>query len=60
MSDDEEEFEEQLRQEKLEAQRAENREVIEHGRVRVDEDGTESEWDAQKQAWFPKVVFYFG
>ena len=56
MSDDEEEFEEQLRQEKLEAERsAESKEVIEHGRVKVDEDGTEFEWDAQQKAWFPKV-----
>lgn len=55
MSDDEE-FEEQLKQEKLEAlQGSEVNEVIEHGRTRTDEDGVEFEWDAHKRAWFPKV-----
>jgi len=44
MSDDEEEFEEQIRLE-----------IIEDGRVKIDEDGTEFEWDAKKKAWFPKV-----
>lgn len=51
--DEVDEFEAQLRQEK--ASKAETNEIIEHGRVRKDEDGTEYEWDAQKKAWFPKV-----
>jgi len=56
MSDDEEEFEEQIRLEKLEASKnTELSEIIEDGRVKIDEDGTEFEWDAKKKAWFPKV-----
>lgn len=52
---DEEEFEEQIRLEEAEQQSKEVNQIIEHGRVRKDEDGTEYEWDAQKKAWFPKV-----
>lgn len=56
MSDDEEEFEEQLRLEKLEAQKlSDASEIIEHGRIRKDEDGAEFEWNAHQKAWFPKV-----
>ncbi|KAF6038298.1 HTATSF1 [Bugula neritina] len=56
MSDDEEEFEEQIRLEKLEASKnTELSEIIEDGRVKIDEDGTEFEWDAKKKAWFPKI-----
>ena len=51
--DEVDEFEAQLRQEQ--AAKAETNEIIEHGRVRKDEDGTEYEWDAEKKAWFPKV-----
>lgn len=52
---DEEDFEEQLRQEQVEQRSKEVNEIIEHGRVRKDDDGTEYEWDANKRAWFPKV-----
>ncbi|XP_067945881.1 17S U2 SnRNP complex component HTATSF1-like [Watersipora subatra] len=56
MAESDEEFEEQLRQERDEAARAaESKEVIEHGRVKTDEDGTEFEWDAKQKAWFPKI-----
>ena len=51
---DEEDFEEQIRQEKL-AESSQDAGLLEHGRTRKDEDGTEYEWDADKQAWFPKV-----
>lgn len=47
MSDEEFDFEEQIRLEKEEKLKAAKR--------RVDEDGTEYEWDEAKQAWFPKV-----
>ncbi len=50
MSDDE--FEEQLRLEEAEKVK---REKLDHGRTKVDEDGTVMEWDADKGAWFPKV-----
>lgn len=55
MSDEGEDFEEQLRLEQLEKQRSSAEDAIEHGRVRKDEDGTEYEWDAHKKAWFPRV-----
>jgi len=55
VEEDEEDFEEQLRLEALEAQSKTQSEAIEHGRVRKDSDGTEFEWDADKKAWFPKV-----
>lgn len=51
--DELDEFEEQIRQQK--AASAETNEIIEHGRIRKDSDGTEFEWDADKKAWFPKV-----
>ena len=51
MSDDED-FEEQLR---LEQAEKEKRETLNHGRTKVDDDGTVMEWDADKGAWFPKV-----
>ena len=47
----EEDFKEQLRQEELAAES----EDLSTGRTRVDEDGTVSEWDPGKSAWFPKV-----
>ena len=51
MSDDED-FEEQIR---LQNEEKEKRENLDHGRTKVDEDGTVMEWDADKGAWFPKV-----
>ena len=59
MSESEEEYdelEEQLRQEKLEKERRDNCSDIEHGRQRVDPDGTVYEWDSVKMAYFPKVL----
>ena len=51
MSDEDITFEEQLRLEALE------KEKKAHQKTRVDEDGTEYEWDEKKRAWFPKVLF---
>lgn len=42
-------FEEQLRLEALEEEQKVNQ------KTRIDEDGTEYEWDEKKRAWFPKV-----
>ena len=50
-----EEFEEQLRLEKLADQKTDNNEI----RTRTDSDGTVYEWDSEKKAWFPKVKHSF-
>ncbi|CAH1799935.1 unnamed protein product [Owenia fusiformis] len=49
MAAEDDDFEAQLRQEALEKDR------IEHTRIRTDSDGTQYEWDEEKQAWFPKI-----
>ena len=49
MSDEEFDFEEQIRLE------AEEKKKAARTKTKVDEDGTEYEWDEAKQAWFPKV-----
>ena len=56
---DNEDFEEQLRLEE-EERKFKNKTVdIEDGRIRTDSDGTIYEWNAEKQAWFPKVILFF-
>ncbi|KAF7489513.1 HIV Tat-specific factor 1 -like protein [Sarcoptes scabiei] len=46
-------FEFQLRQEALEAQRKESNTDVTTSNYSID--GTQYEWDAQKKAWFPKI-----
>ena len=45
-----EDFEEQIRLEKLASEAAAKL------KTKKDDDGTEYEWDESKQAWFPKVI----
>ena len=56
MSDSKDDFEEQLRQEKILQDTAGDDDALGQARTRVDKDGTVFEWDAEKKAWFPKVV----
>ena len=55
MSD--EEFEDQLEQEKKAKVEEEEREVVHQGRTYTDADGTVMEWDPVKKAYFPQVKF---
>ena len=49
------EFEHQLQQEALEKTRQEDT----GKKSKVDPDGTEYDWDEEKQAWFPKVWCFY-
>lgn len=49
--EEEDDFEEQLKQEKLQKIKEEEGDT----KTYKDEDGTEYEWDEDKKAWFPKV-----
>ena len=53
MSNSDDEFEEQLRQEAAEKQRKTD---ITEGKIKVDPDGTAYDWDEAKKAWFPRVM----
>jgi hypothetical protein len=55
---DEEDFEEQLEQEKIAKAEAENEESAHRGLTYTDDDGTVMEWDPQRKAYFPKVTNY--
>ena len=47
-------FEEQIRLQQVEKEKCDR---LDHGRTKVDEDGTVMEGDADKGAWFPKVSY---
>ena len=54
---DEEEFEDQLEQEKIAKLEEEEKESVHRGLTYTDADGTVMEWDPAKRAYFPQVSF---